>query len=216
MDLIFNDLLFHIVKIHAPNAVRILHERAVDDVVAVIFQAVRKTNIGGRMQQNIVPARAHYVQRADNAAQHAVFVADAFFGKARNTVACFVPADDGIKIFVGRKEIAVSGVRDARGDGLGDRGRRGKVHIRHPHGDHVVALLRAAGRHGGNAGRVHSDGVFAAPIHNAGKIVFHMRLRSFPVLRSLRQKAAGFAFSPIIPLLRGTCNKNGKKDKNSM
>ena len=61
---------------------------------------------------------------------------------------------------------------DAGNDLLLDGGHYREVHVRHPHGDGVKALL---GGRGGKAGAqaVHGDGVFAVAFENGRKIVFH-------------------------------------------
>ena len=180
VDPVVHDLFFHVLKIHAPDIVFVFYQRAVDDVVAVVLQAVGKTDVGGGVQQDIVSAGAENVQRADNAAQHAVFIADALLCQAGDAVARFVPADDGSKIFLRGRKIAVGRMPGAGDDGLGNGGHSGEVHIRHPHGNGVEALLRSAGCEAGRAQCIHGDGVFAAAVHDTGKIVFHMLLLLSP------------------------------------
>ena len=180
VDPVVHDLFFHVLKIHAPDIVFVFYQRAVDDVVAVVLQAVGETDVGGGVQQDIVSAGAENVQRADNAAQHAVFIADALLCQAGDAVARFVPADDGSKIFLRGRKIAVGRMPGAGDDGLGNGGHGGEVHIRHPHGNGVEALLRSAGCEAGRAQCIHGDGVFAAAVHDTGKIVFHRLLLLSP------------------------------------
>ena len=47
-----------------------------------------------------LPGDAKRGKGGDHAAENTVFVADTFFCKTCNMVACFVPADDFVKIFL--------------------------------------------------------------------------------------------------------------------
>ena len=76
MYVVFHDPALHVLKIHAPDAVFVFHERREDHVVAVVAQRAGKAGIGGGVEKNVAALRAEHVQRADDAAEHTVFVAD--------------------------------------------------------------------------------------------------------------------------------------------
>ena len=76
MYVVFHDPALRVLKIHAPDAVFVFHERREDHVVAVVAQRAGKAGIGGGVEKNVAALRAEHVQRADDAAEHTVFVAD--------------------------------------------------------------------------------------------------------------------------------------------
>ena len=173
VDVIFHDLLFHVGKIHPPDTLLVLCQRRVDNVIAIVRQAVGKADVGRAVEQHVVPFGAQNVQRGDHAAQHAVFVADVFRLQAGDAVVVFLPADDGIVVF--RRGVKVAEGRMLRpGDhGLLNGGNHGEIHVRDPHGNHVKAL---PGRGIGRTGRAHGvngDGVLSPAIQNGSKVVFH-------------------------------------------
>ena len=63
VDMVLPDLLFHILVIQAPDAVRIALQGVQDDPVAVVFQRMGETNIGRALQENRITAGAEHVQR---------------------------------------------------------------------------------------------------------------------------------------------------------
>ena len=97
-----HDLFFHVGIVHAPDTGVVLFERAVDDVIAVVFQAPGKADVGRTQNEDLVAARAEDVQRRHNAAQHAVFIADMLRQQALRPL----PVDDGVKIRLRRAEVA--------------------------------------------------------------------------------------------------------------
>ena len=156
-------------------------------MVAVIFQAVGEANVGGAVQQHIVAPGAEHIQRADHAAQHTVFIADVLRPQAGYAVAGFLPADDAAVVFFRGGKVAVSGMGHTRLHGLHHSRNGGKIHIRHPHGDHIKALFRAAGAEAaGGAYHVYRNGILAVAIHDGCKIVFHS-------ISSLQGETAGIA-----------------------
>ena len=76
--MLFTQLAFHIFKIHAPYACFIPHQRAMYDLIAIVAQTAREADISRRMQQYLFAAGAADIERTDHAAQHAIFIADAF------------------------------------------------------------------------------------------------------------------------------------------
>lgn len=158
VDVVFRNLLLHIGKIHAVGTAFVQDQRTVDDMVAVIVQAAGKAYVGGGVEEHIVPSGAEYVQSADDAAQHAVLIADAFPGQAGGAVAGLLPPDDRVQVFLPGGEVAEMRLLCAGDDCFLHRGDGGEIHVRHPHGDGVEALLGRAGG-GAVAQGVHGDGV---------------------------------------------------------
>ena len=173
VDVIFHDLLFHVGKVHPPDTLLVLCQRGVDNVIAIVRQAVGKADVGRAVEQHVVPFGAQNVQRGDHAAQHAVFVADVFALQPGNAVVALLPADNGIVIFCRGVKIAEGRMLHPFDHGLLNGGHHGKIHICHPHGDHVESL---PGRGIGRTGRAHGvngDGVLSPAIQNGSKVVFH-------------------------------------------
>ena len=174
VDLMADDFFLHILIVHAPDAMFVPFELAVDDMVAVILKAACKADVGRAQDENVIPLRAVDVQGRYNAAQHAVFIADVLRKKTLHTVLCPLPVDDSLVIRIRRTEITEEGVLDARSDGLRN-GRDGcKVHVRDPHGKKCRAVLRCVGRkarHG--ADTVDSQRVHSMAVINGRKIVMH-------------------------------------------
>ena len=169
------ELLLHVRKVHAPHALFILNEGAVNQVVAVVGQGHGEADVGGGMDQHLVAPGADHVQRRDNAPQDAVLIADVLLMKARNAVAGLLPADDALEILLPRGEVAKAGVLRPLDDGLLHRGHHGEVHVRHPHGDGVKAFpggVRGKARHGPQG--VHGQGILPPPVNDGGKVVGHV------------------------------------------
>ena len=62
----------------------------------------------------------------------------------------------------------------ALNDVLLDRGHRGKIHVGHPHGNAVEALVGCVRSHTGDlAPGVNGDGVHAVAVDKRAKVVFH-------------------------------------------
>ena len=179
MDLVFHDFALHILVIHAPDAVLVLDQGAVDDAVAVVGQRAREADVGGAVEQHLVAPGAEDVQGRDHAAQNAVLVADVLGFQTGHAVAGFVPADDGAEILLGGHEVAVGRVHGALDHGLGNGGDHGEIHVGHPHGDGIKAGQgRAGGKAVGLADHIHDNGILAMSVHDGGKIVFHNLLLS--------------------------------------
>ena len=100
MDIFFRKLSFHILKIHSPAARVVLYKRAQHDVIPVIFQGFGEPDVSRGVQQNLVAFGTKYIQGAEHTAEYAVFIADALLRQPLYAVACFLPSDDGIIIFV--------------------------------------------------------------------------------------------------------------------
>lgn len=116
-------------------------------------------------------------QRGHDAAQHAVFVADMLGEQAFDAITAALPFNDAVEVLGTRIEVAKHGVLGALNDVLLDRGHRGKIHVRHPHGDAVEALVGCVRSHVGNfSPGVNGDGVHAVAVDKRGKVVFHAEL----------------------------------------
>ena len=113
-------------------------------------------------------------QRRHDTAQHAVFVADMFRAQALDAIAAALPFDDAVEVLGARVKVAKHGMLSALNDMLLDRGHRGKIHVGHPHGNAVEALV---GCHTGDlAPGVNGDGVHAVAVDKRAKVVFHAEL----------------------------------------
>ena len=180
VDPFFPQLLLHIRKIHTPGAGLVLYQRAQHHIVAVVFQAVGKADIGRRMQQHLVSLGAEYIESADDAPQHAVLIADALRRKPCYAVLLLLPADDGLIVFLRRIKIPESRMLGPFDHLLLHCGNRRKIHIRDPHGNDVKALPGRS-RRGSLAGthRIQGDGVLSPSVHNRCEIIFSHDLASF-------------------------------------
>ena len=58
VDLMADDLFFHVRIVHAPDTMFVPFELAVDDMVAVILQAACKADVGRAQDENVIPLRA--------------------------------------------------------------------------------------------------------------------------------------------------------------
>lgn len=54
VNLMLHDLFFHVDIVHAPDTGAVLFERAVDDVIAVVFQAAGKADVGRAQNEDLV------------------------------------------------------------------------------------------------------------------------------------------------------------------
>ena len=113
-------------------------------------------------------------QRRHDTAQHAVFVADVLRCQALDAIAAALPFDDTIEVLGTRIEVAKHGVLGTLNDVFLDRGHRGEVHVCHPHGNAVEALVGCIRSHTGDlAPGVNGDGVHAVAVDKRAKVVFH-------------------------------------------
>ena len=173
MDVLFLQMLLHVLKIHPPDAVLVLHQRGMHGLVAVVLQAHREADVGGAVDQDLVAAGADAVQRTDDAAQHTVLVADVFRLQAGDAVALLMPPDDAVEIRIRGLKIAEGRVFCTLNDGFLDGGHGGEVHVGHPHRDSVKARLRGSRGEAVALQAVHCDGVSTAAVQDGSKIVFH-------------------------------------------
>ena len=176
VDVVCLDLGIHILVVHPPDAVFILDQWAVNDLIAVVLNAHGEADVGGAVQQHGITGGGIAGQCRDNTSQNAVFVADALFGQTLDIVAGLVPLNDGVKVFIGGLEVAVGRVLCTLDDGFGDGGDGGKVHVCHPHGNDIIAFLGQVGSEAGHRAQTIDGGcVLAMAVHDGGEIVLHSK-----------------------------------------
>ena len=113
-------------------------------------------------------------QRRHDTAQHAVFVADVLRRQALDAVTAALPFDDAVEVLGARIEIAEHGVLGTLNDVFLDRGHRGKIHVSHPHGNAVEALVGCVRSHTGDlTPGVNGYGVHTVAVDKRAKVVFH-------------------------------------------
>ena len=177
MDVVLSELALHVLKVHAPHALVVEFKRAVDNAIARGFDGLGKTNVGGAMDQHCIARLDIRAQRRHDTAQHAVFVADMLRRQALNAIAAALPFDDAVEVLGARVKVAKHGMLSALNDVLLDRGHRGEIHIGHPHGNAVEALVRCVRSHAGDlAPGVNGDGIHAVAVDKRAKVVFHAEL----------------------------------------
>ena len=167
VDVLLLQAALHVRKVHAPDICFVFYQGRVDDLIAVVFQAMGKANVGGAVEEHLVTPGADAVQGADNAAEDAVFIADVLFGKALNAVAGALPADDGIVVFRCWVKIAEGRVLCPGDNRLLNGGAGGEIHVRDPHGNHVEARLGGPGAPGPPT-QIYGNGILPVAVHERG------------------------------------------------
>ena len=109
-------------------------------LVAVVHQGMGEAHIGRGMDQDLVSLGAEDIGHGHHAAQDSVDIADVLRLQSLYPVAAALPGNDAVKVFLPGAEIAEQGVLQPLGHALHHRRHRGKIHVRHPHGDQVEAL----------------------------------------------------------------------------
>lgn len=165
MDMVLDELALHVLKVHAPHTLVVELKRAVDNAIARGFDRLGKADVGRAVDQHRIAWLNIRTQRRHDTAQHAVFVADMFRAQTLDAIAAALPFDDAVEILGARVKVAKHGMLSALNDVLLDRRHRGKVHVGHPHGNAVEALVRRVRSHAGDlAPRVSGDGVHAVAV----------------------------------------------------
>ena len=118
------------------------------------------------MEKNGITWRGKGGERGDNAAQHAVLVANVVSRQAEHAVSSRLPVNNCLVVLIARREVAKRGMLDALRHGARDGGRRGEVHVGDPHGNGVEALHRRVRSHAARAQRVDRNGIHAVSFHN--------------------------------------------------
>ena len=174
MDVVLGEFALHVLKVHAPHAPVVEFKRAVDNAIARGLDGLGKADVGGAVDQHRIARLDIRAQRRHDTAQHAVFVADMLRRQALDAITAALPSDDAVEVLGTRIEVAKHGVLGALNDVFLDRGHRGKVHVGHPHGNAVEALVGCVRSHTGDlTPRVNGDGVHAVAIDKRAKVVFH-------------------------------------------
>ena len=177
MDVVLSELALHVLKVHAPHALIIELKRAMDNTIARGLNGLGKADVGRAVDQHRIARLDIRAQRRHDTAQHAVFVTDMFRAQTLDAIAATLPFDDAVKILGARIEIAKHGVLGTLNDVFLDRGHRGEVHVRHPHGNAIEALVGCVWSHTGDlAPGVNGDGVHAVAVYKRAKVVFHAEL----------------------------------------
>ena len=165
MNVVLGELILHVLKVHTPHALVVELKRAVDNAIARGFDGLGKADVGRAVDQHRIARLDIRAQRRHDTAQHAVFVADMLRRQALDAVAAALPFDDAVEILGARIEIAKHGVLGTLNDVFLDRGHRGKIHIRHPHGNAVEALIGCVRSHTGDlTPGVNGDGIHAVAV----------------------------------------------------
>ena len=165
MNVVLGEFALHVLKVHAPHALVVELKRAVDNAIARGLNGLGKADVGRAVDQHRIARLNIRTQRRHDTAQHAVFVADMLRRQALNAVAAALPFDDAVEVLGTRIEIAEHGVLGTLNDVLLDRGDRGKIHVGHPHGNAVEALVGCVRSHTGDlAPGVNGDGVHAVAV----------------------------------------------------
>lgn len=165
MDVVLGELVLHVLKVHTPHALVVELKRAVDNVIARGLNGLGKADVGRAVDQHRIARLDIRAQRRHDAAQHAVFVADMFRAQTFDAIAAVLPFDDAIEVLSARVKVAKHGMLGALNDVFLDRGYRGKVHVGHPHGNAVEALVGCVRSHTGDlTPGVNGDGVHTVAV----------------------------------------------------
>ena len=81
VDVVLLQFGIHIGVVHPPDTLFIPDQRRMHNAVAVVFQRIGKTDVGGAVQQHPVAGGGKAGQRRNHTAQNAVFIADAVPGQ---------------------------------------------------------------------------------------------------------------------------------------
>ena len=169
-DVVLLYLPVHVLIVHAPDALLVALELAVDYDAPGVIHRVREADIGGGVDEYLVPGRGEALHRRAHAAEYAVFVTDVLREQPFYAVACALPVYDAVKVFVRQSEVAEVRHLHALEYRLHSRGRGDKAHVRDPHRYRVKAFV---GLYTVEWYLVKGQGVFSVPVEHCCKIVFH-------------------------------------------
>ena len=189
------DLLLHILIIHTPDPVLIPHKRTVDDLIAIVPESTCKTDISRCVHKHLVAARTEDIESTDQPPKHPVLISDTFGSKPSDPVPGLLPSNNRIKIFPSGTEITKGRMRDPLINRPGNCRTDRKIHIRHPHRNHIKTIFRTLRRKTAHiSDGIYRHGIMPPTIHNGCKIIFHNNNKTaFPVIYYL------FARFPQIP-----------------
>ena len=133
--------------LHNPFSICRFHLLPAENVrlVAVVFQTCCEAYVCRAVNQDVITAGADAVQCTDNSAQNAIFVANVSGLQTGDTVACFLPADDGLIIFRRGFEVTEGRVTGPFDDCLLYGRYSREVHVCYPHRDGIEASFGGAG-----------------------------------------------------------------------
>ena len=171
VDIVCLELSVHVLIVHAPDALGIPLQWAVDRDTAGVGKGMGKAHIGGRMDQNLLTGGGKGADCRADPAQHTVFIADMPLFQSLHTVAPALPVDDGRVILGAGIKVAEVRKLHTAADLLQHGGRGGKAHVGDPHGDGIKALVHAQALKGYPVG---GDKVMAGAVKNGSKVVFHI------------------------------------------
>ena len=109
VDVAFLQLPVHVRIVHAPDALRVLRQRRVDDGTAQPLQGVGEAHIGGAVDQNRLAGAGQGLDHGADAAQDPVFIPDVPPLQAGYPVPRLLPADDAVK--VGAAQLKIPEIR---------------------------------------------------------------------------------------------------------
>ena len=143
------------------------------------------------MDQDLVSLGAQNIGHRHHAAQDSVDIADVLRLQPLYPVAAALPGNDAVKVFLPGAEIAEQRVLQPLGHALHHRRHRGKIHVRHPHGDQVEALTgRVPGPQVGVL-EVHRLSVHTVAVNDRCEIVFHVVSPLFLFMTLSWERVAG-------------------------
>ena len=108
MNFIFHDFFFHIFKIHAPDSFFIFFQVTVHNMISVVVERSRKTNVCRCMNKYVISLGAKYMKGTCNTTKNSVFITDMLFFKSCYMISRLMPSDDAVKIFISCLKISVS------------------------------------------------------------------------------------------------------------
>ena len=151
------EALLHVFQIHVPAVLR-LPQAVPPQAEAVYLRRLIERPVNGRLHHDLTPRAGEGAGAGEQAVHHAVAVQDPVFLRLYAVTALQPPQ---LRPFFLRSDKGIAEDRMLRpfGQRLTDRRKRGEVHIRHPHGQHVfpaegilpVVPLQAMG-----AGAIHT------------------------------------------------------------
>ena len=151
-----------------------------DNMIAIIIQYPGKSDVCGRMNQNIVSLGTEYVKGTCYTSENSVFITNLFFCKIRNSFTVSVPLNDTVVVFIFYIEISVSRMLCSFNECFCYSWNSCKIHICNPHWNAIETITDMYLIDDTKSVRqiVYCKGIFAFAVNDTCKIVFHY-LNSF-------------------------------------
>ena len=127
MDPVLPELPVHVLVVHAPDALGVPDEIAVDRFAAGALQHMGEADVGGRVEQDLLSGRGEHADGGAHAAQDPVFIADVFFFQIRDALAVPMPVQNSLIVGLRLPEIAEVGEADPLLQRLQDAGHKGSA-----------------------------------------------------------------------------------------